>query len=49
MFATKHSKTNRLQKNIEYKINEQSTWLVFAVLFLRICTKLALDSVKQNG
>ena len=31
MFATKHSKTNRLQKNIEYKINEQSTWLVFAV------------------
>ena len=24
MFGTKHSKTNRLQKTIEYKINEQS-------------------------
>ena len=25
MFGTKHSKTNRLQKTIEYKTNEQST------------------------
>ena len=33
MFGTKHSKTNRLQKTIEYKINEQREYKTFVLKY----------------
>ena len=36
MFGTEHSKTNRLQKAVEYKANEQSTKYLYQNIRIKI-------------